>query len=170
MKKLLFIICITVGGFVVNAQSSIGKMTIPDGSGILDFNSGGKSGIVLPWLTTLPTGKALVGGVMIYDTNQKKVLYYNGTSWLDLSKHNGTVDLTMQQSVPESTINGAIIGAESSNADGVLVLESSDRALILPKVISPHLSIVKPMAGTICYDTVKKLVCIYNGAEWTFWK
>ncbi|MFB9078942.1 hypothetical protein ACFFLS_10415 [Flavobacterium procerum] len=69
-----------------------------------------------------------------------------------------------------SGAKGTVIGAQSSDVDGVLVLESSNKALILPKVVSPHLNIIKPMAGTICYDTVKKLLCVYNGTEWTFWK
>jgi len=171
MKKILIIICAVFAGLTANAQSSIGKVTVPDGSGILDFNTGGKSGIVLPWVTTLPTGTALTGGVMIYDGNLKKVMYYNGTTWIDLSGHAGTTaDLSIQNAVPESTIKGAVIGAQSSTIDGVLVLESTNKALILPKVASPHLNIVKPMAGTICYDTVKKMVCVYNGVEWAFWK
>ncbi|MTH16325.1 hypothetical protein [Flavobacterium sp. LC2016-01] len=170
MKKILIAICVVFAGLTANAQSSIGKNMPPDGSGILDFNAGGKAGIVLPWVTTLPTGTALTGGVMIYDANLKKVMYYNGTSWIDLSNHTGAVDLSIQASVPETPIKGTVIGAQSSSVDGVLVLESSNKALILPKVVSPHLNIVKPMAGTICYDTVKKMVCIYNGSEWTFWK
>lgn len=169
MKKNLFIIVVLIG-LVTNAQSSIGKATQPNGSGILDFNDNGKSGIVLPWVTSLPTGAALAGGVMIFDANLKKVVYYNGSGWVDLSMYSGIVDLTMQESVPESVLQGTIIGEHSSDVDGVLVLESSNSALILPKVVSPHLSIVNPMPGTICYNTVKKLVCIFNGSEWTFWK
>ena len=169
MKKVLLLIGVLFAGLAANAQASIGKVP-PDGSGILDFNANGKSGIVLPWVTTMPTGLALTGGTMVYDTAAKKVVYYNGTAWVDLSKHTGTVDLTMQASVPEAGTKGTVIGADSSAADGVLVLEAPDKALILPKVASPHLNIVNPMPGTICYDTTKKMVCIYNGSEWTFWK
>ncbi|PWB25909.1 hypothetical protein [Flavobacterium sp. HTF] len=170
MKKILFVIYAVFAAMAANAQSSIGKKTVPSGSGVLDFNAGGKAGIVLPWVTTLPTGNALTGGVMIYDANLKKVMYYNGTDWVDLSIHTGAVDLSIQESVPESDEKGTVIGAKSSTIDGVLVLESSDKALILPNVVSPHLNIIKPMAGTICYDSAKKMVCIYNGSEWTFWK
>jgi hypothetical protein len=169
MKKIIFVICAVFAGFVANAQAVIGKTT-PDGSGIVDFNAGGKSGIVLPWVTTLPTGSALTGGVMLYDAAKKKVVYYNETGWVDLSNHTGTIDLTIQNGVPEAATKGTVIGATSSSVDGVLVLESSNKALILPKVASPHLNIISPMPGTICYDTVKKMVCIYNGSEWTFWK
>lgn len=170
MKKILIVIGILFIGLAVNAQSSIGKKESPDGSGILDFEADGKSGIVLPWVTTLPTESALTGGVMIFDANLRKVLYYDNTNWVDLSKRVGQVDLTIQELVPESIKSGTVIGALMSSVAGVLVLESSDKALILPKVVSPHLNIVNPMPGTICYDKVKKLVCIYNGNEWTFWK
>jgi len=169
MEKIKFIIAVFLVGLTVNAQAVIGKTT-PQGSGIVDFNVGDKAGIVLPWVTTLPTGTALTGGVMLFDANLKKVVYYNDTNWVDLSKRTGAVDLSIQESVPEAGTKGTIIGAETSSVDGVLVLESSNKALILPRVVSPHLNIVKPMAGTICYDTTKKLVCIYNGTEWTFWK
>lgn len=170
MKNFLLLILVILTGLVANAQSSIGKGTQPDGSGILDFNDNGKSGIVLPWTTSLPTGAALTGGVMIFDANLKKVVYYNGSDWVDLSKQSGIVDLSIQELVPESVLQGTVIGENNSSVEGVLVLESSDSAVILPKVVSPHLNIVNPMPGTICYDTVKKLVCIFNGSEWTFWK
>ncbi|MBS7254297.1 hypothetical protein [Flavobacterium branchiicola] len=169
MKKIIFLICVIFAGLAANAQAVIGKK-MPDGSGLVDFKTGGKSGIVLPWVTTLPTGAALTGGVMLYDVAKKKVVYYNGTDWVDLSKHTGVFDQTIQDNVPEAETKGAVVGATSSSADGVLVLESANKALILPKVASPHLNIIKPMPGTICYDTAKKMVCIYNGSEWTFWK
>lgn len=170
MKKIIYIISALLIGLAVNAQAVIGKISNPQGSGIVDFNIGDKAGIVLPWVTKLPTGTALAGGVMLYDANLKKMVYYNETNWVDLSKRTGMVDLSIQESVPEATMKGTVIGAQSSEVDGVLVLESPDKALILPRMVSPHLNIIKPMAGTICYDTQKKLVCIYNGSEWTFWK
>jgi hypothetical protein len=169
MKKIKFIVCIFFVGLIANAQAVIGK-TSPQGSGIVDFNTADKSGIVLPWVTALPTGTALAGGVMLFDANLKKVVYYNETNWVDLSRRTGSVDLSIQASVPEAATKGTVIGAESSSVDGVLVLESSNKALILPRLASPHLNIIKPMPGTICYDTNKKMVCIYNGSEWTFWK
>ncbi|KFF15060.1 hypothetical protein [Flavobacterium hydatis] len=169
MKKIKFIIGVFFIVLSVNAQAVIGK-TSPQGSGIVDFNTADKSGIVLPWVTALPTGTALAGGVMLFDANLKKVVYYNETNWVDLSRRTGSVDLSIQASVPEAATKGTVIGAESSSVDGVLVLESSNKALILPRLASPHLNIIKPMPGTICYDTNKKMVCIYNGSEWTFWK
>ena len=168
MKNILFIILTIGAGLTANAQVAIGKHNV-EGSGILDFGTGGVSGIVLPWVTTVPTGAALTPGMLIYNAIQKKVMYYNGVTWIDLSINTGAVNLSEQNGIPE-VAEGTVIGALSSSVKGVLVLETTDKALILPKVGSPHLNIVKPMAGTICYDTVKKMMCIYNGNEWSFWK
>lgn len=155
-------------GLTVNAQMAIGKHNV-DGSGIVDFGAGGVSGIVLPWVTTVPTGDALTSGMLIYNAIQKKVMYYNGTAWVDLSINAGEVNLTEQNAIPEVG-GGTVVGALSSPVKGVLVLETTNKAMILPKVASPHLNIVKPMAGTICYDATKKVMCVYNGKEWSFWR
>ena len=168
MKNTVFVILILVSGLTANAQMAIGKHQV-DGSGIVDFSTGGVSGIVLPWVTTIPTGTALSPGLLIYNALEKKVMYYNGTAWVDLSINAGTVNLTEQNAIPE-VAGGTVVGALSSLVKGVLVLETTDKALILPKTRSPHLNIVKPMAGTICYDTNKKMMCVYNGNEWSFWK
>lgn len=156
-------------GVTANAQQAgIGTQTL-NKSAILEFKTGDKSGLVLPWVTAMPTGKALTGGVMIYDTNDNKVKYYDGKDWKNLS-NKGTVAVPSQAALSESTRQGTIIGAQESDAEGVLVLEATDKAMILPKMASPETAIIKPMAGTICYDTVKKEVCVFNGTEWTFWR
>ena len=65
---------------------------------------------------------------------------------------------------------GVIIGKQSTTAEGVLVLESDTKALILPKVESPVANIKSPVAGTMVYDPTKKIMAIYNGKDWSFWK
>lgn len=170
MKNIILSIILILGfGITVKAQMAIGKHDV-EGSGIVDFGSGGVSGMVLPWVTKIPVENDLTPGMMIYNAIQKKVMYYNGTIWVDLSLRAGTVDLSEQNTINEVATQGTVLGALSSPVKGVLVLETSNKALILPKVASPHLNIVKPMAGTICYDVTKKMVCIYNGSEWSFWE
>ena len=63
-----------------------------------------------------------------------------------------------------------VIGATSTVAEGVLVLESNDKALTLPWVENPHLTMVAPEPGTMCFDTVSKTIAVFNGTEWSFWK
>ena len=47
---------------------------------------------------------------------------------------------------------------------------SSTNSMILPKVASPHLNIIKPAAGMIVYDSVSRQLAVYNGKVWSFWK
>ncbi len=73
--------------------------------------------------------------------------------------------------IQDKAATGAVIGGDgNSSTPGVLVLEDTNKAMRLPMVASPHLNIIKPAAGMLAYDTVSKLVCIYNGSEWAFWK
>lgn len=54
--------------------------------------------------------------------------------------------------------------------DGILVLEDTDKAMILPKVASPHLNIIDPAPGLIVYDTDSRQLAVYNGKVWSYWK
>jgi hypothetical protein len=166
MKTITTIITILLFCFTSQAQTAIGKKKA-DGAGILDFAAGKKLGIVLPWI--LNKAGITTPGTLFYDTVTKKVMYRNNTAFIDLSINTGTytskpgyVSLTESQ-------KSTIIGSKSSSAEGVVILESNNKALILPKVASPHLNIKNPEPGTICYDTTTKLMCVYNGKEWTFW-
>jgi len=53
---------------------------------------------------------------------------------------------------------------------GILVLSDSDKAMILPKVASPHLNIKNPTAGMLAYDTTNRQIAVFNGTNWSFWK
>ncbi|NML72171.1 hypothetical protein HHL23_20615 [Chryseobacterium sp. RP-3-3] len=61
-------------------------------------------------------------------------------------------------------------GAASSSAQGVLMLESTSKALVLPKVNHPVTSMKSTIAGTMCYDTVSKTIAVFDGVKWSFWK
>ncbi|WP_148043492.1 hypothetical protein [Chryseobacterium sp. G0240] len=62
------------------------------------------------------------------------------------------------------------MGASTSSAPGVLVLESANKALILPKVAAPHLNVKNPYPGMICYDTASKSMAVFDGLKWSYWK
>ncbi|MWB95397.1 hypothetical protein GON26_13590 [Flavobacterium sp. GA093] len=149
------------------AQSSIGKIPA-DGAGILDFKQNTTLGIVLPHLTS--TAKVVTPGTLFYDVNTKKVMYRDNNSIQDLSIKTGNFTASTDYTnliVDNSRVT--VVGASGSSATGIVILESATKALILPKVASPHLNIVNPEPGTICYDTVKNLFCVYDGKEWAFW-
>lgn len=149
------------------SQIAVGKDNV-DGDGILDFKAGTTKGIVLPWITSTASVVSPVGGTLIYDTSDQKVKYYNGTAWIDLSIRSGTVDTSAQDALTD-TGDGIIIGDTPSTTTGVLVLESTNKALILPKVDNAYLNILAPEPGTIVYDPISKTIQIYNGTQWSFW-
>ena len=84
----------------------------------------------------------------------------------------GVADINIQTSKTEKTNAKTVIGADgaSNTTPGILVLSDTDKAMILPKVASPHLKIINPAPGMMVYDTTAKQLAIYNGKSWTFWK
>lgn len=163
-----------IGFYTSIGQTSIGKKTAEGADVLLDFKTNESRGIILPWVTKDTDVVLPVGGTLIFDSNDKKVKYYKGgtnAEWVDLSINNGNVDLNIQQgSLENTTFSQAVIGSRSSSASGVLVLESDNKAMVLPKMENPHLNILSPQAGTIAFDTLSKMLCIFNGNEWSFWK
>ncbi|MCW3160839.1 hypothetical protein [Chryseobacterium oryctis] len=109
-------------------------------------------------------------GTVIFDVADKKVKYLKGGSWFDLSVDGtGVVDLSIQSSKTEKSEAKVSIGIPTS-VDGILVLEESNKAMILPKVASPHLNIVNPAPGMMVYDTIARQLAVYNGTVWSYWK
>ena len=59
---------------------------------------------------------------------------------------------------------------EESDVEGILVLENTNQAMVLPKVASPHLNILNPTPGLMVFDTASGQLAVFNGSVWTFWK
>ncbi|SIT00633.1 hypothetical protein [Chryseobacterium gambrini] len=165
--KLSFLILSFFIFSTANAQIGIGKSTVT-GSGILDFPTGTTKGIILPQVQDNSGMTNVSGGTFVFDGATSKVKYYNGTAWVDLTDQAGA-SKTLLAGTEQNRTSGVIIGAATSAARGVLVLESSNKALILPKVVDPATNVKSPSAGMMCYDPVAKLVCFYNGSNWAFW-
>lgn len=150
------------------AQVGFEKESV-DGSGLVDFPSGTTKGIILPQVTDNTNMTNVAAGTFVFDGATSKVKYYNGTAWVELTGQTGT-SKTLLAGTENTQSKGVIIGAPDSPAEkGVLILESQDKALILPKVIDPAANVKSPSAGMMCYDPVAKLVCFYNGTSWAFW-
>lgn len=130
-------------------------------------------------------------GTMILDLSDKKIKYMKNGSWSDLtgnpafpltvkdaSNNNITytqfnsIDSSLQDNRKEQNDARVAIGINgaSDTTVGILVLTDSDKAMVLPKVASPHLNIINPTPGMMVYDTVKKQLAVYNGTVWSFWK
>lgn len=147
---------------------------------LLEFAAGQNKGIILPYVRTMPSGTSLAQGTIVLDASDStkaKVKFYNGTTWFDLNNGNEaniTSFMTLQPTaatVTEDTTSKAIIGSRSSAADGVLVLESLTKALVLPMVNSTD-DIINPAPGMMVYinKTGAKRLAVYNGGGWSYWK
>ncbi|WP_312992809.1 hypothetical protein [Chryseobacterium flavum] len=152
-----------------NAQVAIGKDSVDGNSTVLDFNnvSGNTKGLILPATTGLPGGSP-VNGTFVFDMTDKKVKMYENNVWKDLSDAGDSGVVPVNTSAQSG--NGVVIGASESSSDGVLVLESPDKAMILPKVAEPHLNVKSPYPGMVCYDTVSKTLAVFDGKVWNYWK
>lgn len=165
-------ISITVALVVFNsifAQVAIGKQTVDGNSTVLDFNnvSGNTKGLILPATSGLPAG-ALVNGTFIFDTTDKKVKVYENNIWKSLSDAGNSSAVVVNNSA--ETGKGVIMGEATSTADGVLVLESQNKAMILPQIATPHLNVKNPYPGMMCYDTTSKTLAVFDGSVWNYWK
>lgn len=179
MKKIILsIFSLLVFGVIVNAQKGVGIETsdVRDGA-ILDFPTNAKKGILLPRVeNTNNAGTAY--GTFVYDKASKKVLVYgnvdNANKWIELTTEANNTPLkgNLNPNGKTETSNGVVIedGTSASEVpEGVLSLESQNRALALPAV-DDATKIRSPKAGLICYDKKSKSLAVFNGKKWYFWR
>lgn len=168
--KIIALLGILAGNFAFS-QMSIGKSTVANSSVLLDFGTDPK-GIILPSVNAAP---GAVGGTFVYNTTVDAVQVWEGSNnggtggWTNLTIAGDAVSHSFFNSGSDKG-EGVIVGADSSSKPGVLVLESTERALVLPLVASPHLNILGAIAGTMVYDTDADMIAIYDGANWNYWK
>lgn len=177
MKNNIFIVAFTLLSGIFFAQVAIGKTAVSSPSVSLEFGTANR-GIILPWVTSAASVTGAVNGTMIYDLTDKKVKIRYASAWKDLS-----VNTTGTTVDPLTGVNGELIettAIENTNAKmavgtltstpGILVLEDSNKAMVLPKVASPHLNIINPAPGMMVYDTANKQLAVFNGRVWSFWR
>ncbi|MCD9856736.1 hypothetical protein LUD75_18575 [Epilithonimonas sp. JDS] len=176
MKKILlfflFIFLInTVSAQVIfgdNVGTAANKTSV-----LMEFSNAGNRGIILPYITD-KTGLTTPGSIILNATTPTaaKVEYYNGTTWVDLSVQTANVSafLGIQPAAKENANAKMIIGSATSTADGILVLESANKAMVLP-VVSSYQDIVNPAPGMMALvnNGGIKTLAVYNGNQWSFW-
>ncbi len=164
-------------GDAVGSVPSANKTSV-----LLEFANTNNKGIILPYVIQKPT--APTQGSIILDASNAsdaRVKFYNNNSstvdnWTDLSGQgaNITTVLSTQPTIaqaPELAATKSIIGANvSSVTDGVLVLESTTKAMVLPSVADVN-NIPSPSPGMIVYvnKPSAKRLAVFNGSKWSFW-
>lgn len=166
MKKIISIIAILYVG-LASAQIAIEKAQV-DGSGLLDFPANTTKGILLPIVETLPTDAS--PGTLLMDKNDKIIKMNVESVWVPLSDQGAVTGAVFNTNAEIPGQNRIIMGSDATTAPGVLVLESSDKALILPKISEPHINVKNPYPGMMCYDTVSKTMAVFDGLKWNYWK
>lgn len=174
MKKYYTALFVGCAFYNLQAQVNIGGTSISSQSVSLEFGSANK-GIVLPWVISASSvaTAGVVDGTLIFDSTDKKVKLRSNNAWTDLTQDaTGKVDVSLQAGKTEKANAKAVIGAAGSTdtTPGILVLSDTDKAMVLPKVASPHLNIINPASGMMVYDTTSHQLAVYNGSVWTFWK
>ena len=159
----------------ISAQVAIGKATVSSPAVSLEFydNADNTRGIILPWVTSTAAVTGAVNGTIVYNTADRKVYVKYASGWRDLSVDtSGTVTTTLQDALSDLDTAKVLIGGDpaTDTTPGILVLADTNKAMVLPKVASPHLNIVNPSPGMMVYDTTKKQLAVFNGTVWSFWK
>ena len=176
MKKTFYFIPILLFSSFVFGQVGIGKQSVNGASTILDFedSSTNTNGIILPSVSNTSNALAFTpsnnNGTFLFDKSDSKVKFYENSVWKDLTGVGNSTQITANTSSESGNSQGVIIGSSTSNAKGALVLESSNKALILPKISNPQTNVKNPYPGMICYDTNSKSLAVYNGTVWNYWK
>lgn len=186
MKNIALIITISLASLAFS-QVRIGESSaqgMSSTSVLLEFGDTKDKGIILPYVETVPSGaNDSKGGTMIFDVSSNgeyKVKVKNeNTGWTDLSVKSGyTTSVASTVKTPQNLLTDkagskAIIGNSATNTDGVLVLDSSDKAMVLP-IVENYNDILNPSPGMMAFlkgtTAENHRLIIFNGQVWTFWK
>lgn len=156
-----------------NAQVGISRTSVSNGSVSLEFGETENKGLIIPYV--IDKSGITENGTILYDTTDHKVKYLKDTNtWFDLSVDTtGAADLSIQGNDKTEQLGAKVTIYATGGSDataGILVLGDTNKAMVLPKVASPHLNIINPSPGMIVYDTTKRQLAVYNGTAWSFWK
>ncbi|WP_262152610.1 hypothetical protein [Chryseobacterium foetidum] len=185
MKKIVLILTLA-GTCTCDAQIIIGDAigtAETKTSVLLEFAAGENKGIILPYVRFVP--QSPTEGTLLLDASNPtavRVKIYNannsfGTNgWLDLSGQAANISdaMTVQpnfSSAPEASSAKTIIGDITSPANGVLILESKTKAMVLP-IVADVQDILSPSPGMIVYvnKAGSKRLAVFNGSVWSFWR
>lgn len=171
---------------MASGQVAIGKTTVNGNSTILDFHYDyediSQKGLILssvdqePVFAITPGVSSPNNGTFVFDRATKKVKMFENNQWVEMTDEGDSSQADAHANTSDETTynQGAIIGASASEAIGVLVLESSDKAMILPYTIDTY-SVKSPYPGTMVYDIDYSddgntgRIAIFDGANWNFW-
>src|SRR5690606_4807104 len=168
IKKIIVVAILLIGCYI-QAQIVITNEANPkptNNSVLLEFGNNEAKGIVLPTVDEAPNA---VSGTFVVNSTEKAVQFFDGNDWVNLTEE-GEVVANNYINAGENLGQGVVLGAETTTKPGVLVLESTTQALVLPKVSKPQENMASSIAATIDYDGESDTLAIYDGKNWSYWK
>lgn len=177
MKKIVYTITLFSLASFAFGQVAIGKQSVTGTTTLLDFDNtaGNTKGIILPAVENNSTALAATvtdnNGTFLFDKSDQKVKMYENSIWVSLSDTGKITNaLTANANTSTESGKGAVIGSSTTPAKGILVLENTTKAMILPQIANPHTSVKSPYPGMMCYDTTSKTMAVFDGINWNYWK
>jgi len=166
MKKSIIILATVLLPVLAVAQVAIGKTTVTNGSVLLEFGTDAR-GIRLTPVQDVTSFLSPVKGTIAFDGTTASFRYFEGAGAGAWSAADTGTSTGGHPAGPDATTTGVVIGASSPpvGVTGALILESTNKALVLPKV-SDVRRIASPPKGLLVYDTFDKTVRVYNGVGW----
>ena len=179
MKKIILSVLALLWAGTATAQIALGgKNNITNNSVLLEFEDGNDNvkGIIIPAVTdanvALSDNKEKSYGTFLFDKSDKVIKVYERKGWKFLTEsETGDLSLIVSSTNPETAETvGMVIGNDTTDTKGVVVLNHDTKAMVLPKIANPHLNVKNPYPGMMCYDTEKQFLAIFNGQYWYYWK
>lgn len=177
MKNIIFTTVFSLVIINLKAQVAIGKVAITNASVILEFDNAttNKKGIILSGVENVNNAittatPAANNGTFVFDRSDDRVKMYQNQTWVNLSDPGSETKITPNTSAEVVPNQGTIIGSATSSAKGVLVLEAPNKAMVLPWITNPHLNVLNPYPGMMCYDTTSRSLAVFDGTVWNYWK
>ena len=135
----------------------------PDNSSLLHVNSVTK-GFLLPRTTSNPSTPAT--GLMYYNSNSKKISFYNGTDWKDINATTGTAGAG-----GAGTAEGVLIGTGTIDASAKMeVKTTTSKGLLIPRMSDAQRNAIdSPAEGLAIYCTTDAAIQYYSGSTWYSW-
>lgn len=150
------------------------QTSVTNNSVSLEFGNESR-GIILPYVAETAAANAVAGTFIMDPADRAVKLKLADGTWQNLT--GAAAKVNNLSNAPATGQDHAtaqvIIGSSNppqSIVPGILVLADTNKAMILPKVNSPHLNIKNPAAGMLVYDAAEKMLAVYNGTQWSFWK
>jgi hypothetical protein len=131
-------------------------------SAMLDISSATK-GVLLPRLASASVTSP-AEGLLIYNSINKDLSFYDGSSWISPC----ALSVKVSSTSGSAGIDGIAINATGALADqsAILDISSSDKGLRLPRLTDADRNDLLPTAGLLIYNVDSGLPQYWNGSAW----